>query len=1412
MPATIGALLNGRYRLEVELGRGGMGRIYRAHDTLLDRHVAVKVLSASELGTQGRARLLREAQAAAGLNHPNVVSVYDAGEAEVPGSVGAVPFIVMELVEGASLHDCPPASLDEILSIACQVCNALDHAHAHGVIHRDLKPENVLLLPDGSAKLVDFGLAHTVASRLTAEGATLGTVFYIAPEQALGQEIDGRADLYTLGVMLYEWMAGRLPFEGDDPLALIGQHLHAPVVPPCEHNPEIPPALDALIVQLMSKRPEDRPASAAEVRQALETLVHVPAAEEVPLDRTRQPGFLTDAEERTAERPPFVARERELAWLKDRLDAALAGQGCVVFVTGGAGRGKTALLDALARQAMDEHPELLVASGTCNAYSGVGDPYLPFREVLAMLCGDVEAHWAAGAISRDHALRLWQALPASVESLLAHGPHVMPALVPGEALLARASAACPNAPWLRRLREGVECGLTGADGLQQSHLFQQVSNVLCALSQVHPLLLVLDDLQWVDRTSAGLLFHLGRRLEGSRILIVGAYRPEEVTASLAARGREERERHPLEKVLAEFRRLYGDVWLDLAEVEAPEGRRFVDAYLETEPNRLGERFRQTLTERAQGHPLFTVELLRAMQERGDLVQDQAGSWVEGPALDWDLLPARVEGVIGERIEGLGEELRQILTVASVEGEDFTAEVVAQVQSQGARELIQRLSRELQHQHRLVRAQGLRHLDARRLALYRFQHHLFQKYLYNSLDEAERAYLHEDVGTVLEALYGDQTDEVAVQLARHFLEAGVTDKAAQYLGRAGTLAAEQYANEEALAHLSRALELTPETDLQERYEILLTRERIFHVRGNRREQGEDLAVLAQLGEALDTALQNESRNRVIVLLRQARFHRVIGDYSAAIAAAQDAISLAQSSHNVEHEAEGYLALGRALLYKAEHTEAQSALGNAVATARSCRSRQLVAHALRGLGGVAFRLYDLAAARDYWEQALKTYRDIGDQHSEGATLNNLGLVAWWTRDFSDAKSFYKQALDLVRKTGYREGEGSILNNLGLVLSDECDYPGAEPVLEQALTIVHQIGDRHVAADTIRNLGHLHLYRGSYSKARDFAEKALRVCREIGDRRKECWLLYDLGMIAAYCGDLSKANIQFEHTLRSFREVGDTLGEGMALLQLGDVLGKCGVHAEALTCTERASCILSEVGGREYAGWVLTHRGLVAARLGDYATARTSHEAAQDIYREIDDPRSQSWGWANLGLLAHQSGDNEGAQEYSQRALEIAENLGIRDEKGYALTNLGHARVGLGDLGGATDVYQNALGLRREIDQPHLTTEPLAGLARVAMIQGDFAQARAYVEEILAHLESGSLDGTDEPFRVYLTCYRVLHANQDPRAEEILMTAHSLLQERAAKIEDEGLRCSFRENVVAHRQIVAAWEKVQASRHRE
>jgi predicted ATPase len=531
------------------------------------------------------------------------------------------------------------------------------------------------------------------------------------------------------------------------------------------------------------------------------------------------------------ERQVFVARVRELGQLDGFLNRALSGQGQVCFVTGEAGSGKTALITEFARRAQERHADLIVAVGQSDAQTGVGDAYLPFREVLSQLTGDVEAELARGAITQENAGRLRGLLRLSGQALVEIGPDLVGIFVPGAGLAMRVGGfVAEKVGWLEkleRLTEQQHEGVVSAEsGIEQSHIFEQYTNVLKALAVKQPLMLVLDDLQWADRASIDLLFRLGRRIGESRILIVGTYRPDEVALGRVG------ERHPLEKVLAEFKRYFGDVSADLGEAQEAEGEHFVDAFVDTEPNQLGEEFRQTLYHHTGGHPLFTIELLRDMQERGDLVRDEQGRWVEGPVLDWEALPARVEGVIEERIGRLEEVLRDALSVGSVEGENFTAEVVARVQATDARVQIRQLSGELEKQHRLVSARGVRRLDGQRLSLYRFQHNLFQTYLYTELDDVERTVMHEDVGLVMEELYGDQVDEIAVQLARHFVEARIAEKARVYLRRVGELAAARYANDEAVDYLSRALELTPENDLTERYNLLLAREKICSLKGDR----------------------------------------------------------------------------------------------------------------------------------------------------------------------------------------------------------------------------------------------------------------------------------------------------------------------------------------------------------------------------------------------------------------------------------------------------------------------------------------------------------------------------------------------------------------------------------------------------
>lgn len=505
---------------------------------------------------------------------------------------------------------------------------------------------------------------------------------------------------------------------------------------------------------------------------------------------------------------PFVGREAELRRLSGCLDGALAGRGRVAFVTGLAGCGKSMLLGEFARRALATYPQLVVASGACNAHGGIGDPYLPFREILQSLCGDVTVPLPDGALPHRYGDRQWAIAPVAIQALVELGQDLVHRLVAARPLGLRADAlagqvaAKGNAqpPWVKRLHEIAErppSEATPGAPIAQTDLFTQYTRVLQCIAQSSPLLLLLDDLQWADSGSISLLFHLGRRLEGQRILIVAACRPDEV-----ALGRDG-QRHPLEAVANELRGAGDTCGVDL---EQSEGRPFIDALLDSEPNRLGAEFRATLYGHTRGHALFTVELLRSLQEQGGLRHDGEGRWVAGPDLNWEALPPRVESTIAQRLSLLPEEQRALLSAASVEGELFTAEVASQVTGMDAQLASRCLSRELGARLRLVQAEELTWQGGRPLSRYRFRHQLFQRYLYDSLDAVERAHLHGAVLAALEELRKTGSGGAAVTLARHAEAAGLPLRAAGYCLEAGLQAVQLVAYEEAVAHLTRGLGL------------------------------------------------------------------------------------------------------------------------------------------------------------------------------------------------------------------------------------------------------------------------------------------------------------------------------------------------------------------------------------------------------------------------------------------------------------------------------------------------------------------------------------------------------------------------------------------------------------------------------
>lgn len=737
----------------------------------------------------------------------------------------------------------------------------------------------------------------------------------------------------------------------------------------------------------------------------------------------------------------FVGREQELSELEIYLDRALSRTGQVCFISGQAGTGKTALVRQFMERALAKDAELVVISGACDAHEGIGDPYLPFREALTMLTDAGAAQQAASKVSPENTNRLRAVLFRSVQVLVEVAPELVGVLVPGATLVgALGKAVAKRTGWMDHLDELVKQKAITAGTVdtaaEQTRIFEQYTSFLQQLVDKVPLILFLDDLQWADSASLSLLFHLGRHIENDRILILGAFRPDDV--SLGRNG----QRHPLEAVVHELARYHGDVNLDLDAIPEETSRQFVNSLVDAEPNCLGEDFRQLLFEVTGGHALFTVELLRTMAERGDLVRDANDCWVEGGSLDWSRLPARIEGVIEERIQRLSQGPRELLQVASIQGEEFSAEVIAQVQNIANREVIWQLSRELQRRHRLVSGVGIVQQGRVRLSRYRFAHSLFQQYLYNSLTEAERVYLHREVGRVLEVLFRDETEQVAAQLARHFEQALAPASAAAYRLQAGDRARRLSAHEEAVVHLTKGLELA--TDIAPGLDQVKLELELQVSLGK--------ALLAMYGYASPQVDRVFSRARELcrvlgdppeviqVLLAQAAFHLMRGNLSHAREEASQVLQFAQQAGDARFMLTAHLLLGAAAMYLADYSDARQHLEQAVALYNPLEHKVLAYQQGQdpGVQALAF-LSRVLWLQGYPEQALAKWleasqlaNELNHPYSCTIAILHAATLQAWIRSWAACQEHAEKALALARQGAFkmREANGAVLHGIALV----------------------------------------------------------------------------------------------------------------------------------------------------------------------------------------------------------------------------------------------------------------------------------------------------------------------------------------------------------------------------------------------
>lgn len=464
-----GDVLGERYTIEEELGRGGMGTVYRARDTVLDRDVAVKVLHTQSSAEEGEERFQREARIIARLDHPGIVAVYD-----FQGTKEGF-FIVMPLIKGETLRsklEEGPLASEELSELGQQVAEALDYSHLQGVVHRDIKPENIMVLGGKGAplraKVMDFGIALGAAdSRVTQEGKVMGTLAYLSPEQLTGEGLDLRSDIYSLGVVLYEAIVGRPPFEGDFRV-MVNKILN---VPPDARALEerADPAIASLVLRAIAKKPADRPATMGEMALTLRAVRPRPSARILPNAFSKK----------------LAGRSAELTEIQSRLDRALAGECQLVLFEGDPGIGKTTLLTEAGRLGALKGARVL--GGRCVERSDALFPYQAFIEAIEEGVRGLQGDVAPPLLD---ALRRLALVFPSIGDGLPQQPDKEP--------LEKPSA--------------------------KNEIFELIARALTHFAAPRGLVLRIEDLHQAD-ISAEALHYLFRRLRPTRTLIVCAFRP-----------------------------------------------------------------------------------------------------------------------------------------------------------------------------------------------------------------------------------------------------------------------------------------------------------------------------------------------------------------------------------------------------------------------------------------------------------------------------------------------------------------------------------------------------------------------------------------------------------------------------------------------------------------------------------------------------------------------------------------------------------------------------------------------------------------------------------------------------------------------------------------------------------------------
>lgn len=767
----------------------------------------------------------------------------------------------------------------------------------------------------------------------------------------------------------------------------------------------------------------------------------------------------------------LAGRERELAILDRFLRPLAKGRfGGVLLITGEAGIGKSRLVHTYQADHQTELNWLV-----CHADQTLRQSLHPFRVLLRRRFQP--RHTNDEAANKRHFRERWRRLTAetaeaSLRETLRQAESFLGALL---------DLPWPDSPYTRLDPKGrFENVITGLKAFFQAE------------SRRRPTVLFLEDAHWLDDDSRHFLSRLTRRMDGYPLAIIITGRPNQM------------DKAPLPSHLPRQT-------LSLDRIGGDDVRALASGLLE---GPVSDELARLLRHRAEGNPFFAEQILLYLREQDQLEQASDG-WRVRPTASAPL-PTDIRAVLVARLDRLTQGVKEVVQTAAVLGREFEVRVLAQMlrDPDTVRERVKQAE------------EGAIWVQMNRWR-YLFSHILLRDAAYTMQLQARRRQLHRLAAEALRILYGDEPTAYAADLAYHYDRAQMPYQAVQWYRHAGEGAMAQYATQEALDYLSRALQLISSDDLHGRYALLLAREEVYDWRGQREAQKADLATLQEL------ATQLGPEEETAVLLRRANYASVTGDYPAAAHLAQTAVRHADAHHLLHQQAQAHRYLGSALWRQNRHEQALPHFKSALKLARGQEDLHLVTESLNGLGMVLDEQSDYEAARSHYEEALQIQRQNGDLLGQNKTLNNLGWIFFMQGDTVTAQRYYQEALQVARRTGNRIGESSALTNVGVIAFKHGDADTAQTYYETCLALCEEIGNVGGEANMHANLALLYHRRGEEETAVSHARCAIEMAQEISYHPTQAEASVYLGHALLAQGELAAAATAYRRANRLNRE---------------------------------------------------------------------------------------------------------------------------------------------------------------------------------------------------------------------------------------------------------------------------------------